>query len=171
MSSKVILSFLLITLFSSSCVHVGLCQSSLDQILPGINGQGAAILQDAQCMQKLLPCQAYVKNPSNPPESCCEPLKEIHDNQKGCLCNFLKNPTFLQSVRASQEDFLKLPQACGIEINVANCNFTGAPSPAADGEGAVPEEDTAEAKNSHSTKMITTYGFVALLTALIFYAY
>ncbi|KAL2344132.1 hypothetical protein Fmac_005417 [Flemingia macrophylla] len=153
MASKVALSYLLLTrLFSSSYVHVGLCQqNSLDQLLPASFTGNGAFLEDAQCMQRLLPCQPYVKNPVNPSEACCGPLKDI-----------------------SQDDILRLPQACGIEVDLAKCNNTGgATSPAAeDGEISMPEEDTVvAAKESRSTKMIIPYGIVALLTALVFYAY
>ncbi|TKY44810.1 Lipid transfer protein VAS [Spatholobus suberectus] len=169
MVSKVLLSFLLIIMFSSY-LHVGLCENSLDQLLPGLS-QGA-FLQDAKCMQKLLPCQEYVKSPNNPSQACCAPLKEMHENETQCLCNFINYPQLLESISVSKEDIIKLPQACGINVNLSKCKTGGAR-----GEDTVRGDDTAEVKDStSSTKMITPNriiyfgvpGFVATLTALVF---
>lgn len=121
MGSKAILSFSIIVMFSSY-LHVGLCQTSLDQLLPGL--QGGSFLHDAQCVQKLLPCQEYVKTQSNPSPACCAPLKEIHENDTQCLCNFVNKPQILQSISVSKEDILKLPQACGVNVKLDKCNNT-----------------------------------------------
>ncbi|QCD92318.1 hypothetical protein DEO72_LG5g380 [Vigna unguiculata] len=157
-------------MFFSSYLHVGLCQTSLDQLLPGL-GQGS-FLQDAQCIQKLVPCQTYLKSQTNPPpETCCAPLKELHDNKSPCICNILNKPSLLQSVGVSKDDLLKLPQACSIDTDFSSCNG------GSQGEGSVPDEDIAE--RTSSTKTITPYeitslgvpGFVALLSALVFSSY
>jgi len=117
------LSFILMAMFLSSYLHVGLCQSTLDQLLPGL-GQGN-FLQDAQCMQKLLPCQSYMKSQTNPPETCCAPLKEMHDNNSQCLCSFFNSPSLLHSIGLSKDDLMKLPQACGIDTDLSGCSNTG----------------------------------------------
>ncbi|BAU02683.1 hypothetical protein LR48_Vigan10g036800 [Vigna angularis] len=165
------LSFLFMVMFFSSYVHVGLSQTSLDQLLPGL-GEGN-FLQNAQCMQKLVPCQTYLKSQTDPPpETCCAPLKEMHDNKSPCLCNIVNKPSLLQSVGVSKDDLLKLPQACSIEADFSSCNDTGG----SQGEDSVPDKDIAE---TSSTKTITPYGitslgvtgFVALFTALVFSSY
>ncbi|KAL9324427.1 hypothetical protein ACSQ67_009284 [Phaseolus vulgaris] len=176
------LSFLLMAIFFSSYLHVGFCQTSLEQLLPGLS-QGN-ILQDAQCMQKLLPCQSYMKSQTSPPpDTCCAPLKEMHDNKSQCVCSFVNNPSLLRSIGSSKDDLLKLPNACGIDADFSACNSTGgsqdegSSSPAAEGEGSVPDEDISE--STSSTKIITPYGissfgvpgFAALLSALVFSSY
>ncbi|RDX72953.1 Surfeit locus protein 1, partial [Mucuna pruriens] len=134
MASKALLSFLL-TLFFSSYLDVALCQNNLDQLLPNISSGGQNnFLQDAKCMQNLIPCQEYVKNPNNPPPAtCCAPLKEIHDGltQTNCLCNFLNNPKLLDSFHTNKETMLNLPHACAIELDLSKCS-TNTSSPAAE---------------------------------------
>ncbi|KAL5142849.1 Lipid transfer-like protein VAS [Glycine soja] len=178
--------FLLVMFFSSSLLHLGMCDSaaSLDQLLPGL-AQGD-FLQDAKCMQRLLPCQEFLKSPNNPSPACCEPLKEMHENNTQCLCNFVNNTPLFQSLGASKDEILKLPQACGIDVELSKCNNTAAgggssqessSSPASEGEYAASEEESSE--STSSTNMITPHGivyfgvpgFVALLTALVFSSY
>lgn len=118
--------FLFVMFFSSSLLHLGMCDSaaSLDQLLPGL-AQGD-FLQDAKCMQRLLPCQEFLKSPNNPSPACCEPLKEMHENNTQCLCNFVNNTPLFQSLGASKDEILKLPQACGIDVELSKCNNTTA---------------------------------------------
>ncbi|XP_027357350.1 lipid transfer-like protein VAS [Abrus precatorius] len=184
MASKTLFSFFLIMF--SSYLHIGLCDNpptNLDQLLPGL-GQ-ISVLQDAQCMQKMLPCQAYLSAPNNPPQTCCDPLKEMYDNKTDCLCSFLNNPQVLQSFKITKEDALKLPQACGITVDASLCSTgsTGAtsqsPQPSEGEDVASADESSKEEESTSSTKMITAYGivyfgvpgFVALLSALVFSTY
>ncbi|XP_057446904.1 non-specific lipid transfer protein GPI-anchored 3-like isoform X2 [Lotus japonicus] len=183
MASKALLSFLLII----SSVHLCLSQSNsggvnLEQLLPGL-GQ-AAVVQDAKCMQKLLPCQPFLKSPNNPPPSCCVPLNEMATNEVDCLCSVMNNPQLLLSINVSKEDAMKLPGACDIEVDISKCNSTGASSSTQDSSSSsqddttVPDEETSEDSTS-STNMISPYGimslgvpgFVALSTALVFSSY
>ncbi|KAG5037300.1 hypothetical protein AAZX31_07G098200 [Glycine max] len=175
-------AFFLFVMFFSASLHLGMFDTSLDQLLPGL-GQGA-FLQDAKCMQRLLPCQEYLKSPNNPSPACCEPLKEMQENNTQCLCNFVNSTTLFQSLGGSKDEILKLPQACGINFDPSKCNNTGgggsqeqSSTSSSEGEYAVSEEETSE--STSSTKMITPHGiiyfgvpgFVALLTALVFSSY
>ncbi|XP_073220637.1 non-specific lipid transfer protein GPI-anchored 9 isoform X2 [Cicer arietinum] len=115
-TSKAFLSFLLINLFS----NFHLCFSDgLDSLLSGI------VMKDAQCMQKLLPCQPYLKNPTNPSPACCSPLNEIAINSSDCLCNLMNNPKLFLSLDVSKDEILKLPNACGINVDTSKCNAEG----------------------------------------------
>ncbi|XP_061362629.1 non-specific lipid transfer protein GPI-anchored 9-like [Gastrolobium bilobum] len=164
MASNALLSFFLIL---SSFIHIGF--SDLDQILPGL--AQVPVLKDAQCMKKLLPCQQFLKSPNNPTPACCVPLSEMQINETDCLCTFFNNPQLLTSINVSKDDVLKLPNACGVDVDVSKCSTAASPSSL---EGLIlPAEDTSEDATS-STKMITPYGihgFVALLIALAFSAY
>ncbi|CAJ1952102.1 unnamed protein product [Sphenostylis stenocarpa] len=149
------LSFLLLAMFFSSYLHVGLCQITLDQLLPG-----AGFLHDSTCMQKLIPCQSYLKSQINPSEACCAPLKELNDNNTQCICNFINNPSLFQSLGFPRDDMLKLPHSCGIETDPSRCSNTAG----SQGEGSVPDVDSAE--STSSTKMITPYGVLVYLALL-----
>lgn len=98
MASKHILtSFLLV----SSWVFVGYSQPS--------------------CVQKLLPCQAYLKAPSTPTAACCVPLKEMVSGDPKCLCDVFDNPDLLKSLNVTQDDAMKLAKACNVNADVSVC--------------------------------------------------
>ncbi|CAJ2641912.1 unnamed protein product [Trifolium pratense] len=182
-ASKAYLSFLLINL--SSFFHLCLCDGggSLEDLLPSL-AQSAGLL-DPQCMQKLLPCQPYLKAPNNPPPACCNPLSELAANSSDCICNLINNPKLL-AFEASKEEILKLPTACGVDVDASKCNANAGTSPTSEGntpssevEDETAAEDAAAEDSASSTKIIPPYGityfgvpgFVALLTALVFSAY
>ncbi|KAL5079470.1 hypothetical protein RYX36_007891 [Vicia faba] len=125
-TSKIFLSFLLINLssFFNPCLCDGTNVSGLDQLLPGL-GQ-SSVLQNAQCMQKLLPCQPFLKSPGNPPPACCTPLKEMATSESDCLCNVLSNPKLFMSLDVTKEQLVKLPNACGIDVDTSKCNASTA---------------------------------------------
>ncbi|KAE9586085.1 hypothetical protein Lal_00010185 [Lupinus albus] len=172
-----LISFCII--FSSLFIHPGFSSdSSLDQLLGGLGDLSA--LQDAQCMQKLLPCKTVLNSSTinNPSPACCNPLNEILTNDTACICSFINNPQLLVSMNIAKDDLLKLPDACGLDADISMCdNVTSTPpsTPIADSTNTVPVENAPPAEDSKgSTKMITQFGgpgFVALFTALIFSAY
>ncbi|KAI5441451.1 non-specific lipid transfer protein GPI-anchored 8 [Lathyrus oleraceus] len=181
-TSKIFLWFLLINLssFFNLCLCDGSNVSGLDQLLPGL-GQ-SDVLQNAQCMQKLLPCQPYLKTPSNPPPACCTPLDEMAKGESDCLCKLLSNPKLFMSLDVTEDQLLKLPNACGIDVDTTKCNGTAAEGTTSESTPLGGEETTGEegfADPSSSTKMIAPYGityfvvsgFATLLTALVFSAY
>ncbi|XP_058722565.1 non-specific lipid transfer protein GPI-anchored 9-like isoform X1 [Vicia villosa] len=189
-TSKIFLSFLLINLssFVNLCLCDGTNMSDLDQLLPGL-GQ-SAVLQNAQCMQKLLPCQPYLNSPNIPPPACCTPLKEMATTGSDCLCSVLSNPKLFVSLEVTKEQLLKLPKACGVDVDASKCNATTTaaegttPATSASSTSTSTSEDEAAAEEgseatTSATKMITPYGityfgvsgFVTLLTALVFSAY
>nr|XP_027122962.1 lipid transfer-like protein VAS isoform X2 [Coffea arabica] len=73
------------------------------------------------CVQKLLPCQPYLKDPSNPPASCCIPMKELVANDKQCLCQVFTNPVLLKSLNITQQDAMQLSKACNANADPSDC--------------------------------------------------
>jgi hypothetical protein len=63
-----------------------------------------------------------LKAPNNPPPACCNPLNEIAANSSDCLCNLLNNPKLFLSFEASKDEILKLPNACGVNVDTSKCN-------------------------------------------------
>ncbi|KAJ8646738.1 hypothetical protein MRB53_008486 [Persea americana] len=103
--------FLLAILFSS-WVFVGFSRQLLV-------ASGAKMV----CMQKLIPCQSSLHAPSSPPPpTCCLPLKDMIENDKECLCGIFNNQNLLKSFNVTQEDALKLPKACGADVDITACN-------------------------------------------------
>ncbi|KAJ7944788.1 Lipid transfer protein [Quillaja saponaria] len=93
------------------------------------------------CATKLTPCLDYF-NSSNPPATCCNPLKEAVATQLTCLCNLYATPGLLESLKINITQAIQLSRNCGVSGDLSQCK---APSPTAgstptgggkDGEGA-----------------------------------
>ncbi|KAM7509338.1 hypothetical protein LguiA_019791 [Lonicera macranthoides] len=63
--------------------------------------------QDRSCINKLLPCLSYLNGTRNPPDSCCDPLKEVIKSDPECLCRMASN------------DGTKQAENAGINVNEA----------------------------------------------------
>lgn len=87
-------------------------------------GAGGGASGSMSCIQNLLPCKAYLKS-SSPPSSCCDPLKEMASNNSQCLCSVLDNPELLKTFNVSQDEALRLPKACGADIDLSKCKDAG----------------------------------------------
>uniref|UniRef100_A0A5B7BCT9 Putative lipid transfer-like protein VAS n=1 Tax=Davidia involucrata TaxID=16924 RepID=A0A5B7BCT9_DAVIN len=165
MASKLFLSLFLMI---SSWVIVGFCQ--------GGDSGGASM----PCVQKLLPCQPYLKSLSSPPPStCCIPLKEMISGDAKCLCEIFNNAQLLKNFNISQDDALKLPKACGTEANISACKTGAAGAPT--GSPATPSNgsSTSNSTSSPTTKSAANYGIshvrgsalIAFLLVLIISAF
>lgn len=73
------------------------------------------------CMQKLLPCQPYLKSSSTPPAACCVPLKQIIADDSKCLCAVFNNPGIMKGLNATQEDALNMAKHCGSNADASGC--------------------------------------------------
>lgn len=75
------------------------------------------------CMQKILPCQPFIKLPGNPSPMCCFPLKEMLAGDLPCLCSFFNNMDLLKALNVTQSQALQLPKACGAaDADISACN-------------------------------------------------
>uniref|UniRef100_A0A7N0VA88 Bifunctional inhibitor/plant lipid transfer protein/seed storage helical domain-containing protein n=1 Tax=Kalanchoe fedtschenkoi TaxID=63787 RepID=A0A7N0VA88_KALFE len=131
-----------------------------------------------QCVQKLIACQPYLKNPDNTPAWCCAPLKDMIANDPQCLCDVFNNPDLLKTMNVTQAEALQLPKACGATADVSICHKDGGvpttsptpPPPSAPStNGTTPDNNTTTNSASSSNGKIVSggaVGFVALLTAL-----
>ncbi|PKI76732.1 hypothetical protein CRG98_002900 [Punica granatum] len=72
------------------------------------------------CVQKILPCEPYLKSTS-PPATCCIPLKEVVANDQKCLCAVFNNPELLRNFNVTQDEALKLAAACQANADVSIC--------------------------------------------------
>ncbi|GFZ06971.1 hypothetical protein Acr_18g0011410 [Actinidia rufa] len=72
------------------------------------------------CAQKLVPCANYI-NSTNPPSSCCEPLREAVTKEMTCLCNLYNTPGLLASFGINITQALLLPGRCKIPGDLNSC--------------------------------------------------
>ncbi|XP_059455717.1 non-specific lipid transfer protein GPI-anchored 9-like [Corylus avellana] len=166
MASKHILaSFLLF----SSWVFVGYSEIGFATALQGGSSGGG---NSMACLQKLLPCQAYLKPPSSPPTACCLPLKEMVSDDPKCLCDVFDNPDILKSLNVTKDDAMKLAKACAVNADISVCNKEASP-PTNSAAALAPSSSNSSSSNksSNSAPKVAVCGFshfgVSGFTALI----
>lgn len=115
-------SAFLIGLLISSHIFVGYSEG-LDAVdfkaMDGIIGLDSPI---PPCVEKILPCQEFIKLPVNPSPTCCLPLMELLADDLQCLCSFFNNAEMLKVLNVTQSEALKLPKACGADVDISTCN-------------------------------------------------
>ncbi|XAR54984.1 hypothetical protein NMG60_11030342 [Bertholletia excelsa] len=79
------------------------------------------------CAAKLVPCVDYI-NSTNPPASCCDPLREAVNTEMDCLCSLFNTPGLLAQFRINVTDALLLPSRCKITDSLNPCVNASAPS-------------------------------------------
>ncbi|XP_073300824.1 non-specific lipid transfer protein GPI-anchored 9-like [Primulina huaijiensis] len=139
-------SFMLLFLVLCSWVFVGFCQG------PGDN---------LPCVQKLMPCQPYLKVES-PPASCCVPLKQLVADDKACLCTVLNNPAILQSLNITKADAVNLAKNCGSNTDLSTCNNIVTPSP-----GSNPSNGTTPSPPPKSAASVASFHVETYLSLLV----
>ncbi|MQK21720.1 hypothetical protein EI013_25465, partial [Escherichia coli] len=82
----------------------------------------------SSCAQDLIPCADYL-NATNPPSSCCDPLKQTVATQLKCLCDLFYTPGLLESFKINVTQALDLSHRCGIKSDLSSCKAGSAPSP------------------------------------------
>ncbi|KAJ8648467.1 hypothetical protein MRB53_001490 [Persea americana] len=108
MDSKVLVSAILFV----SCFYVGFSQQE---------PSGIAELE-FDCMESFMPCQSYLQPSSSPPpSSCCTPMKKMVETNKKCFCAVFDNVPLLKTLNVTQEDALKLPEACEAKADLTVC--------------------------------------------------
>lgn len=75
------------------------------------------------CAQKLVPCASYL-NSTNPPDTCCNPIREAVATELDCLCNLYNTPGLLESLGINVTQALQLTQACHVNGTTSRCNGT-----------------------------------------------
>ncbi|PKI49481.1 hypothetical protein CRG98_030098 [Punica granatum] len=73
------------------------------------------------CAQQLVPCANYM-NSTNPPDTCCNPIREAVATERECLCNLYNTPGLLQSLGINVTQALQLTRACGVNADTGLCN-------------------------------------------------
>lgn len=107
MEMKLCITMMFIVLFLGVMVEQGLCQNS-----------------DSSCMNRLLPCMNFLnRGKGNPPESCCNPLKEVIREMPECLCQMVsvKGSKAAEQSGIDVNEAQMLPAKCGQPVNYMGC--------------------------------------------------
>lgn len=77
--------------------------------------------QSTSCASKLVPCQAYLSTTTQPPDSCCNSIKEAVANELPCLCKLYNDPNLFQSLGINVTQAVMLSQRCGVTTDLSRC--------------------------------------------------
>ncbi|CAA0828592.1 Bifunctional inhibitor/lipid-transfer protein/seed storage 2S albumin superfamily protein [Striga hermonthica] len=91
----------------------------------------ASVSGSTQCVEKLLPCQPYLKGSVPVAPSCCVPLRQIVADEAECLCAVFNNQELLQSLNVTRQDGLNLAKSCGASSDPSMCDKIAAATPSA----------------------------------------
>ncbi|XP_060193585.1 non-specific lipid transfer protein GPI-anchored 30-like [Lycium barbarum] len=86
--------------------------------------QNIAEAQDRNCINKLLPCMNFLNGTrGNPPDSCCNPLKDVIRNMPECLCQMvsIKGSNAAEKAGIDINEAQMLPAKCGQPVNYMGC--------------------------------------------------
>ncbi|KAL0464141.1 UNVERIFIED_CONTAM: hypothetical protein Slati_0301700 [Sesamum latifolium] len=143
-----------------------ICSSALVGYCEGIDAAETML-----CVQKLMPCQAFLKGSSSPETSCCTPLKEIVDNDSQCLCAVLGDESILKGMSVTPNDFLGLVKSCGANADTSICNKGAAATPSISPSPSDLASAPSNSNNSQSasTAICKAGGYVSLAAAPLTY--
>ncbi|QCD91586.1 lipid transfer-like protein VAS [Vigna unguiculata] len=91
------------------------------------NGQGVP-----PCLGPLSPCIDFLNSTKPPPQTCCNPVKEVNANQNSCFCELALTPGALEALGTTLSHAIQLLQSCGVNFKLTSCKapFSSAPPPA-----------------------------------------
>ncbi|KAL2939561.1 Lipid transfer-like protein VAS [Bienertia sinuspersici] len=77
----------------------------------------------SSCVNSLTPCWNYLNSTRDPPDSCCDPLKNVIESNQQCLCQMISTQGSFQAqllgINISQVE--TLPERCGQRANPLAC--------------------------------------------------
>ncbi|XP_061357788.1 non-specific lipid transfer protein GPI-anchored 8-like [Gastrolobium bilobum] len=80
------------------------------------------------CAHQLSPCLDYM-NSTNPPDTCCNPLKSIDVTHKICFCQLGFTPGVLEGFGTNTAQALRVLHSCGINFDVSICKASSSALP------------------------------------------
>lgn len=94
---------------------------TVNNIVQETHNGSSNLKESIDCMQKLMPCQPYLKLPETAPATCCVPLKDMITTEAQCLCSVLTNARVLQSFNVTEADAMNLLKVCGAQADLSSC--------------------------------------------------
>lgn len=82
-------------------------------------------LVDAQaappCAIQLLPCMDYLNSTTKPPNSCCNPIKDLDEADKTCFCQLALTPGLLEGFGVKISQAFKVLHSCDVNFDITFC--------------------------------------------------
>lgn len=78
---------------------------------------------DMSCFNQLSPCLNYLNATRDPPDSCCDPLKDMIKSDPQCICYMISNQGAFaaQMIGINTTEAQELPGRCGEHVNPLFC--------------------------------------------------
>ncbi|TKY70858.1 Lipid transfer protein VAS [Spatholobus suberectus] len=93
---------------------------------------GITVIADGQtvplCANQLSPCIDFM-NSTNPPDTCCNPIKEINATQKTCFCQLALTPGILEGLGTTTTQAVQLLHLCGVNFEISTCKASSSAPP------------------------------------------
>ncbi|KMT07837.1 hypothetical protein BVRB_6g146490 [Beta vulgaris subsp. vulgaris] len=97
--------------------------SVLVLVILASNMQMSKAQDGSSCINSLAPCLNYLNSTRDPPDSCCDPLKNVIQSDPQCLCRVISTQGTFQAqllgINISQVELL--PERCGKRVNPLAC--------------------------------------------------
>ncbi|KAK7406225.1 hypothetical protein VNO78_07845 [Psophocarpus tetragonolobus] len=117
------------------------------------------------CAVELSPCIKYL-NSTKPPDTCCDPIKEINGTQETCFCELALSPGILEGLGTTTTQALQLAHLCGVNFTITTCKASSsAPIPSSVQPPAIVGGDQGGA----SRAKFTGHFFTLLLCACVLF--
>ncbi|KAG8651603.1 hypothetical protein MANES_06G004400v8 [Manihot esculenta] len=129
-------------------------------------------------MQKLMPCQPYLKLPETAPATCCVPLKDMITTEAQCLCSVLTNARVLQSFNVTEADAMNLLKVCGAQADLSSCKNATSPTSSPDSppssslseKSSPPPSSSTPERGGHWWSQLERCGFISIFLVVFFLA-
>jgi len=106
----------------------------MTMVVLGICGhaRGQDSSTNTSCISSITTCAPYLTTTGTPPTSCCNPLVNVYNTDKVCLCNLLNNTSLINQLQINITQAMELPVRCSINTTATDCSNTtipGSPPP------------------------------------------
>lgn len=102
----------------------------MTMVLLGICGhaKGQDSSTNTSCISSITACAAYLTTTVTPPSSCCNPLVNVYNTDKVCLCSLLNDTTLINQLKINITQAKELPVRCSINTTATDCSNSTIPS-------------------------------------------
>ncbi|CAL5187606.1 unnamed protein product [Lathyrus oleraceus] len=124
-------------------------------------------LVDAQvlpsCGNQVLPCIAYV-NSSNPPDICCDPIKDLYETHETCFCQIVSTPGLFETFGFKIGQVFRVIHLCGVKFDTT-CKASSPTLPMLSAQPPATRGD----EGGGDKIALTRVGYILFIWAFVFF--